>query len=247
MVAQLRPGVAEQAAWDEAVGALLSRVAYLRHLTGAHRPAAVLHAGVVLLDLQVCHLMLWHLPSEGIPVVQKLLALLAYYRMFAGLVLAEARHLPSSRRDPASLSTTVRLLSAHMSQICRAQSCPSLAAQEESGSSSDDVSGEDLAAWSGGCLAPIAHLLPPASLCRAARIADEADAPHEPDRILRAQDFQQLPASGSAQARKRPLLIAPMACRQCYERRVVWAQHVCRNPADVISVKIPRHRRSRRC
>ena len=62
MVAQLRPGGAEQVAWDEAVGALLSRVAYLRHLTGAHRPAAVLHAGVVLVDLQVCHAMPGHLP-----------------------------------------------------------------------------------------------------------------------------------------------------------------------------------------
>ena len=54
MVARLRPGATEQAAWDASVGALLSRVAYLRHLTGAHRPAALLHAGVVLADLQVC-------------------------------------------------------------------------------------------------------------------------------------------------------------------------------------------------
>jgi hypothetical protein len=54
LVSQLRPAGMRQAAWDAAVGALLSRVAYLRHLTGRHRPMALLHAAVVLLELQAC-------------------------------------------------------------------------------------------------------------------------------------------------------------------------------------------------
>ena len=52
IVSQLRSGGTEQAAWDAAIGALLSRVAYLRHLTGRQRPTALLHSAVVLLELQ---------------------------------------------------------------------------------------------------------------------------------------------------------------------------------------------------
>ena len=52
LVSQLRPAGTGQAAWDAAVGALLSRVAYTRHLTSRHRPTSLLHAAVVLLAMQ---------------------------------------------------------------------------------------------------------------------------------------------------------------------------------------------------
>lgn len=78
-----------------------------------------------------------------------------------------------------------------------------VATQKDGGGSSADVSDHEMANWSGGCLAPIVHLLPPALLCCA---SPDSDGPNvktrlQPERILRAADPGQRSASGSAQVK----------------------------------------------
>lgn len=48
-VAHLRPEGQQQDVWDAGVSSLLSCVAYLRHITARHEPAALLHSQVLLM------------------------------------------------------------------------------------------------------------------------------------------------------------------------------------------------------
>ncbi len=69
-------------------------------------------------------------------------------------------------------------------------------------SSHNSAHDDELAAWSGGCLAPLAHLLPPASRCRIpdASAADAAALSPEPECILQSGQPQHRLRGAGAQA-----------------------------------------------
>lgn len=90
-------------------------------------------------------------------------------------------------------------------QLCCYGVVQFLAAQKECGRTIETASEEELALWSGGCLGPIAHLLPPAFRCCATPGSGGTifETLPQPERILRAAGSLQHASGGSAQVRSR--------------------------------------------